>query len=378
MPHPGGPLALTESARGVLRVLSTSSPITRPQLGERLAFSKPTMSAAIGELEAHGLVAARGVARGPSGRSAVTYGLGPAAGFVIGIDAGTTQLRAMATTLDRQVLAQAEQGRGDGDAEIDALASTLLSRIAGAGPLRAIAMAVPTIVSPSRGTARQRAFLDVAERLGDRLEAPVLLENNVNCAALAELHAGAATDCPSFVYLQVGVRIGLGIVIERRLFRGFHGAAGEVARLPFPWAADRTPRPEGVETYLGATSLMQRCARDWPADAGAPPRTAEELFARAAEPGPARRCVDRHAADIGRLVTAVVGILDPGLVVIGGGIGQNELLAQTVANVVAELAWPTPIRISRLTTWGTTLGTVHLAADSSLAHLTGDRRAPNG
>ncbi|WP_222295916.1 MarR family transcriptional regulator [Rhizobium leguminosarum] len=84
--------ALTESARAVLRTIAGGGPATRPQLSASLAFSKPTMSAAVNELERLGLLAPAGVNRGSVGRTSVTYGLGRAAGYVIGVDCGTTHI----------------------------------------------------------------------------------------------------------------------------------------------------------------------------------------------------------------------------------------------------------------------------------------------
>lgn len=372
-PVAGPPPALTESARAVLRTVSTSGPITRPQLGALLAFSKPTMSAAVGELEALGLVASRGTVKGPTGRTAVTYGLGPEAGTVVGVDAGTTHTHAIAAGLDGRPIAEADLP----SSQIEGAVEQVLGGVRRDGPLRAIAVAVPTIVSSAlapRG--RGKDLLDIAQRLQARFRVPILLENNVNCAALAELREGTAQGRASFIYLQVGVKIGLGIVIDGRLFRGFNGAAGEVGRLPFPWSAAETPRLEGLEEYLGSASLVARCARDWPGDEGTPPQSAEELFARAATSAHARACIDRHAADIGRLVAACVGVLDPGLAVLGGGVGQNELMVEQIGRTVAELTWPTEIAVSRLTRKATVLGAVGLAADYSLGTLLGEDRSP--
>ncbi|TSD84345.1 ROK family transcriptional regulator [Mycobacterium sp. KBS0706] len=370
-PVAGPPPALTDSARAVLRTVSTSGPITRPQLGALLAFSKPTMSAAVGELEALGLVASRGTVKGPTGRTAVTYGLGSEAGVVVGVDAGTTHTHAIAAGLDGRPIAEVDLA----SSEIEGAVEQVLGGVRRDGPLRAIAVAVPTIVSSAlapRG--RGKDLVAIAQRLQARFGVPILLENNVNCAALAELREG--TGRASFIYLQVGVKIGLGIIIDGRLFRGFNGAAGEVGRLPFPWSATETPRLEALEEYLGSASLVARCARDWPADEGTAPQSAEELFARAATSAHARACIDRHAADIGRLVAACVGVLDPGLAVLGGGVGQNELMVEQVARTVAELTWPTEIAVSRLTRKATVLGAVGLAADYSLGTLLGEDRRP--
>jgi predicted NBD/HSP70 family sugar kinase len=84
--------------------------------------------------------------------------------------------------------------------------------------------------------------------------------------------------------------------------------------------------------------------------------------------------VQRHAADIGRLVASCVGILDPGLVVLGGGVGQNPLVVEEVRRTVQRLAWPTEITTSTLGAKATVLGAVRLAADYALNTILGSER----
>lgn len=372
-----------ESSRAVLRVLVSHGPVTRPRLGMMLGFSKPTMSAAVAELSALSLVAPHGSEKGPLGRTAQIYGLGPKAGYIIGIDVGTTQVRVLAHALDgRRLAAVKEQIVHPPTAALteEAVWSAVRQAISltgsGHGGLHGIAVAVPRIVSPSRVALDEPAGPAAAlRRLRRQVDVPILLENNVNCAAIAEMHDGAAKGRDTFAYLQVGVRIGLGIVVNGRLFRGAGGAAGEVGRLPFPWSPGLQPVREGLEHYLGSQALVERCAIGWPAAEGPPPSSAEELFARAAAgSGDASLWVARHAADIGRLVAACIGILDPGLIVLGGGVGQNPLLLPEVERVAGDLAWPTQIATSPLGNAATVLGAAKLAADHCLGAILGEDR----
>ncbi len=186
----------------------------------------------------------------------------------------------------------------------------------------------------------------------------------------------APRDAPPSSICRSGSRSGSASSLDGRLFRGLQ-RRGRRGRTPaLPWSATETPRLEGLEEYLGSASLVERCARDWPSEEGTPPSNAEELFARAATSAHARACIDRHAADIGRLVAACVGVLDPGLAVLGGGVGQNELMVEQIGRTVAELTWPTEIAVSRLTRKATVLGAVGLAADYSLGTLLGEDRSP--
>ncbi|RUZ13889.1 ROK family protein, partial [Mesorhizobium sp. M7A.F.Ca.US.007.01.2.1] len=242
--------------------------------------------------------------------------------------------------------------------------------------LRAIAVAVPRIVSNDRFD-RPGGPSAVLGLLRRSIEVPIVLENNVNCAAIGEMHFGAAQGHQTFAFLQVGVRVGLGLITEGRLFRGAGGAAGEIGRMPFPWSASETPYREGLEHYLGSRALIERCRVDWPAAEGAPPDSAKDLFARALEgSAPAVAAVARHAADIGRLAAGCIGILDPGLIVLGGGVGRNPLMTENVERVAAELAWPTRIAVSSLGDDGTALGAVKLAVDYTLGLMLREGRHP--
>lgn len=379
-----GPFPLTDSARAVFQRIVQTGRATRPVLGNALDFSKPTVSAAIAELGSLGLVHEVGIIQGATGRSATLYGLGQQAGYVIGIDAGVTQVHAIAQTLDGTVLAELEERfpvEGARLTEQTAHAvQSVFGRLRGASgianrPLRVVSLAVPVIVSDQHP--RRANGLDlVRQAVRDAGGAEIVVENNVNCAAIAELDHGAAQGRMTFGYLQVGVNIGLGLVHEGRLFRGGNGAAGEVARLPFPWIAGALPERQGLEDYLSSHALMDRVRADWTGSEAAP-ADARELFALAGRGvEPALRHVRRHAQDIGLLAAAVVSIQDPGLIVLGGGVGQNELLVPGVREVIERLTWPTEVVTSQLPSRGTVLGASQLAVRRAVRNLTGQEPLP--
>jgi predicted NBD/HSP70 family sugar kinase len=337
------------------------------------------MSAAVAELERYGLVAQAGVTRGALGRSSITYGLGDQAGVVIGIDCGTTQIHAIACTLDNAPIADVEMSIAELDGSerfrlVEALvAETLVKCGHRARFLRAIVIALPNIVSASleRLPGRQ-AFLEVMDRLSKIHSAPVLLENNVNCAALAEYHEGAAKDHSFAIYMQIGVKVGLGIVIDGKLFRGFKGGAGEIGHFPFPWSEGDQPKSVHVETYLGSAALLERAARQWPSSETPPPKNTSELFSRAENCEIAKASVERHARDIGNLAAACMSVLDPELIVLGGGVGQNTVLIPGVKKTIEDLCWPVEVVVSQLSNRATVLGAARLATDYALARLLGE------
>jgi len=373
------PPTLTDSARAVLRAIATDGPATRPQLSAALQFSKPTMSAAVSELEKYGFLTPAGVNRGNVGRTSITYSIGSKAGLVIGVDCGTTRIHAIATGIDGLQIAEVETTYEPlPDSQRFERVETVLSDILAKCPVRrsdlsCIVIALPNMISPTlaRLPNRQR-FLDVIARLSETYQVPILLENNVNCAALAEYHHGAARDHSFAVYMQIGVNVGMGIVIDGRLFRGFKGGAGEIAHLPFPWSESEQPAPLGVESYLGAKALLERAGETWKSTAQEAPGDTSKLFALVESEPTASMIVDRHARDIGNLAAACVSVLDPELIVVGGGVGQNARLLPEIRNTVERLCWPVGIVVGELSNKATVVGAVCLAMDFALARLLGE------
>jgi predicted NBD/HSP70 family sugar kinase len=364
---------LTESASAVFAVLAGAGSATRPQLASLAGLSKPTVSSAVAELEGARLAACSGTASGGTGRSAAVYGLGPAAGAVLAVDLGPALTRVRGCALDGTLLAQATGSREEA---ADVVREALFALPADA-PLRTVVVAVGDVTAPEREGSRMRPATAKAGPVFDAMAValppgvPVHLENNVNCAALAELHEGAARGHPTFGYLRIGVGIGLGIVVGGQVLRGANGAAGELARLPYPWDEDRVPRQEALEEYIGARSLLRRAAEAWQDTDGPCPRTAEQLFALAAEGrAPARTVLGRHAADVGRLTAAVTAVLDPGLIVLGGSTGAYPQLLPGVRAELARLSWPTEVVSSTVGDLGTVVGASRLAVARGVQTVT--------
>ncbi|MFJ8944738.1 ROK family protein [Streptomyces sp. NPDC102395] len=362
---------LTESAGAVFTVLAEAGAATRPQLATLAGLSKPTVSSAVAELESARLAAHSGTASSGTGRSAAVYRLGPAAGAVLAVDLGPALTRVRGCALDGTLLAEAAgPRRGAADVVRDALGA--LPR---AAPLRAIVVAVGDVTAREGGgmrpaTAKAGPVFD-AVRVALPPDVPVHLENNVNCAALAELHEGAARGRDTFGYLRIGVGIGLGIVVGGRVLRGANGAAGELARLPYPWDDGREPRREALEEYIGARSLLRRAAEAWTDADGPCPRTTERLLALAAEGNRAARAVvGRHAVDVGRLTAAVTAVLDPGLIVLGGSTGADPQLLPGVRAELERLSWPTDVVSSTIGDLGTVVGAARLAVARGVQTVT--------
>jgi predicted NBD/HSP70 family sugar kinase len=381
----GGRTNFTASAKSVFRTLFTSGPATRPQLGAALGLSRPTLSSSITELDRVGYVEKIGEVQGAIGRKAAMYRLGAGAGHIIAVDAGSTHVRLRISTVDRRLLHsriyrlssnQRHLSEEISQAVAEEVEAVRAVTEAGWGPLRAVGIALPSRVVGTNGDTASTRQDYIFTHFMPPPDIPLLLENNVNCAAFAEHSHGVARGQSDFVYIQIGLKIGMGIVLRNQLLRGRNGGAGEVSHLSFPWGPGLRPENAALETYVGSEAFMERVRQAWPAAAGDPPQDTARLLALAEEGHPAAvDHVRRHAEDIGAIVSSAVSIVDPGFVVLGGGIGNSPLIIPHVRQVVDRLSYPTQIETSVLGPDATVLGIEMLTAEHACGLLIDDLTA---
>jgi predicted NBD/HSP70 family sugar kinase len=177
------------------------------------------------------------------------------------------------------------------------------------------------------------------------------VHNDANLAALGEYVFGAGRGCPLLVFLMVGTGIGAGIVFDGRLFAGANGAAGEVGYLPFPPGSGEA-RPPSADPSQEA--YYQRGMLDAAAGGSAvtalaeaagmrAPDSPKQVFeaARAGDPA-GLAAVRTEAARLAHAIAAIAAMVDPALVILGGGVGDNaDLLLEPI---YASLSALTPLR----------------------------------
>ena len=189
-------------------------------------------------------------------------------------------------------------------------------------------------------------------------------------AAVGEKWRGLAGGVSTFVVISIGAGVGMGIVIQDELFRGFHGAAGEIGYLPLGPGDPHDPavRRRGLLEESASGAAVVRAARD----AGLHARTPKAVFAAARRGEQAAlRAVDTEAARIALAIAAVVPVVDPELVVLGGGIGRNgDLLLDPVERELRAISPFHPrIEVSALGEDAELQGAVALALRSAQDRL---------
>ena len=338
--------------QAVLETIFREGPITRPEIATAISLSKPTVSAAVSRLEHAGLVRAAGTRPGQRGRKPVAYVVSKRAGFVLGADIGGTNVRVAAADLFGEPICDLKRPTTkDGSRAVGVQILEMISEVidqAGASHGRplALGMSTPGVIDRSSGRVTSLAYnvtpeggFDPLAVIRGRFDLPVLVDNNVNLAAVGEKWFGLARGISTLVYIGIGAGIGMGVIIDDELERGARGAAGEIGYLPLV-GDPFDPRHRlhgGLEDEVAASGILaafksRRGASDGDAS------TAHEVFELAGSGDTiARAVVDHVAARLGAAIATVCAILDPELVVLGGGIGASPLLLRPVRGAAAAL-----------------------------------------
>ena len=339
-------------------------PCSRADLARLSGLSKPTVSLALANVESSGLVRIAGQRTGVPGRSARLYEIRPGAGFVLGLDIGLRYLRGALADLTGEIRAKASaRARASSVtgrvAELIRLADALCAE-AGLEPA---AITQTVIGSPGVSDPRRNAMALTGQLSGWSRPAVLaglrgavgqhrVVENDVDAAALAEQAHGYGRDFASFAFVWIGPGSGMGLVLDGRLHRGVHGVAGEIAFLPISEGLGTDPGDARKRGALEAAASAQAVVRAARRAGMRGPVSARRVFAAAARGDErAAAVVAQEARLVAKAVCSVVTVVDPELVVLGGGIGQAPGFAAAVTDELRRLAPVLPeVRVSALGT----------------------------
>ncbi|GAA1645967.1 ROK family protein [Kribbella alba] len=328
-----------------------SGPVSRTELANLSGLSKPTVSSALGSIERAGLVHASGQRTGSPGPAAFLYEVRPEAGFVLGLDVGREFLRGAVADLAGTVRSRLSVRTKAVDAmarvqELAGLATTLLGD-AGirASQLTQTVIGSPGVYDPKLDTLTLTGRLSgwdspaVLPALRDEFGSTLMIENDVDAAALAERVHGHGRGVDSFAFVSVGTGIGMGLVLDGKLRHGSHGVAGEISYLPFAEGSGsdvRDARKRGSFDASASAAAVVRAARRAGVRGAS---SAEKVFAAAARgDSVAAGIVTEEALLVAKAVCTVITVVDPELIVLGGGIGQAPGFLDAVVDQLRRLA----------------------------------------
>lgn len=263
----------------------------------------------------------------------------------IGVDLGGTKIEAVA--LDPQGAYRAcrriQAPRDDYAATLRAIVALVAAIESEIGARGSVGIGTPGALSPRHGRLRNSNSVWLNDRPIDRdlarlLNRPVRIANDADCFALSEATDGAGRGAPSVFGVILGTGCGGGVVVDGRLLSGPNAIAGEWGHNPLPWPdADERPGPPCycgksgcIETFVSGPGLARDHRRHTRTELSPP-----EILARA-ETGdePARLTLERHAHRLARALAAVINLLDPHVIVLGGGLSNLPHLYRDLPTLI--------------------------------------------
>lgn len=345
--RPGTPRLMGElNDRTAVDLMLATGPVTKTRLGELTGLSKVTAAQLLSRLERRGLVQVVGSQDASRGPRASLYAVVPSSGYVAGLHIGPAEVTAGVADITGAVLARVSVDPTGAPDPVSVVRGTVAKAARRAkvpmSRLRCLSIGTPGMVDPRTSDVRYAFDLPewqvgVFDALRRGFRRPVLIENDVNLAALAERSAGAAKGVDDLVLAWVGRGIGLGVLLNGRLHRGTGGGAGEIGYLPVPGG----PLPKGVtnprnaafQSLVGADGV-RRLARSH----GLRARDAAGCVERAlADRQRGEAFLDELAARLAVGLAGICVVLDPALCVLSGEIGRAGG-AELAGRVESEIA----------------------------------------
>ncbi|MEG8017017.1 ROK family protein [Sphingomonas sp. LR55] len=267
----------------------------------------------------------------------------------LGIDFGGTKIEAVLLGADGETLWQQRvPNPGTYDTAVAAIAEFVVAADIAGGTACTVGIGAPGSPSPRTGIMRNSNSLylngrSFSEDLTAVLGRPVRLVNDANCLALSEATDGAATGARSVFALVIGTGVGGGIVLSGACLDGAHGIAGEIGHLPLPWprSDELSPPPcwcgltGCIESWVSGTGFARAARTEHGLSLSAPEIVAA---ARAGNPA-ARAALDAYVDRLGRVLALVANLLDPEVVVLGGGMSNVAEIYEELPSIVRRYAF---------------------------------------
>lgn len=375
------PIADTAGVRAgntarVLREVRADGQTTRVDLASALNLSPATVTAVVGALLNSGLVLEERAASSPGrGRPRVLISLNPDARYVAGAKLNDGSLTTAILNFKGEILAEAaapfDQPTIDGDllrAKVDEALDAALS-IAGLteNQIDAYGLGVPGFVETESGLCHWSPVLNVGDKavdvgamLRERLSCPTFVDNDANLVALAELWFGLGNEERNFLVVTVEHGVGLGIVMDGRLYRGGRGLGAEFGhiKVQIDGALCRCGQRGCLEAYVADFALRREAGAALEGDTTGLSRS--EILDRLAAEARAGKDIPasiyrRAGRMLGLGLANLTNLFDPALIVLAGErIRNHKLLAEEVEKTLRENAIvinrePTPLTVHR---WG--------------------------
>jgi len=268
----------------------------------------------------------------------------------IGIDLGGTKIEGIVLGDDGSEVARARTAAPQGSytATLDAIAA-LVGRIDPTPELATpVGIGIPGTVSPATGLVKNANSTWLIGHpfdrdLAARLHRPVRVANDANCFAISEATDGAGRGARVVFGVIVGTGVGGGIVVDGSLVTGSNAIAGEWGHTPLPWmTADEHPGPACycgrrgcIESFVSGPAFEAAFLQD----TGRALRAADIVAASGQGDAEAENALTRLEDRLGRALTVLINIVDPDVIVIGGGLSNITRLYENLPGQIATYAF---------------------------------------
>ncbi|MDI3516241.1 MAG: hypothetical protein PWP09_307 [Thermotogota bacterium] len=343
-------LDLRDSERLILQVVRRKKLISRAAIARETKLSKPVVSEGVARLLDKGILmeVKKGKSSNRGGKRPVLLSFRPDFRYIVGLDVGGTNTRAVLTDLEGRVIEKkfSKTGTLRSEAEffskcvdmIDSVISVPKMRILGIG------VGIPGTVDPETGYIYNMPALglkdvNLKEFLEKHYDLDVFLANDVTLNALGELWQGAAKNKRNVLLVSIGTGLGAGLIINRELYEGTHGMAGEMGFTVTDWSEEKKLKFEffgALENWISGYGLGKKLKEE------GFELPVEEFFQLIDEHERFNRIFMEACEHLALALANAILLLDPDMVVIAGGIGFNhyERIMSVVTPVLEKVVMP--------------------------------------
>jgi predicted NBD/HSP70 family sugar kinase len=341
----------------VLEAIRAAGPLSRVQVSELTGLTSMSVHRRVAELKRRKLITAAGSSpAGAVGRPSSLFRFNGSIGHVVGLDVGNETTRAVLVDLDRNRLAARELPTASIETDLaghleDLVRGLLAEARVRPDSLMAVAGGIAGVTRPDGTIARASQHhawdgLRLGAMLRSTLGVEVDLRQDDHLATLAEVRVGALAGARTGLLVNVGKGVGFGIVSGGEVYAGAHGAAGRATWIPM------SPAGGGERGLAGDLVTGDALVGAYRAAGGSRPvEGAREVFAADTEGDPAAAAaIEQFTARLAWLIATAIAIVDPELVVLGGGVGRayGRLHEELAAEIAAIIPSPPPLVASSL------------------------------
>jgi glucokinase-like ROK family protein len=374
--------------------------ISRADIARRMDLSRAAVTGIINDLIDRGLVREASNVPSVSGRRPVMLEINPALGYVLGIDLGATHLEIVVADFSGRIVAdrRSEIQIQEGPQQclgliIDEAVALLDAAGLSMGQISAAGVGVPGPIISEAGMVRMPPLMPgwdkfpIRSHLESHWGIPVSLNNDAELGALGEWAFGAGRGEHNLAYIKVGTGVGAGLILDGRIYRGTSGCAGEIGHITIKEQGPRCACGNRgcLEVVAGGRAIAQQAQRAILANRSTilaeikpvETITAEDV-AEAARRGDliSQQIIAEAGGYLGTAIASLVNLINPGMIVIGGGLAQmGDLLLEPVRQAVVNRSISAAAESVRIVTAvlgnrSASIGAVTQALEIALHNLT--------